>query len=113
MLSTCSEMAFAHFFRSYDYALRNTGNKIAALTSSCCSGSIGKAEAILILMSSAVGSPISKLYLRFDVGHDGFIHLVAAHAHGPGIDNAGKGDDSDFPLCLHQYRRPYCLSAPE
>ena len=28
--------------------------------------------------------------------HDGFVHLVAAHAHGAGIDDARQGDDGHF-----------------
>ena len=50
----------------------------------------GYAEPIAILICSAVRSPISRLYLRFRILHDGVVHLVAGDAHRARVDDAGQ-----------------------
>ena len=51
---------------------------------------------MVILISSAVRSPIEQVVLALDVLDDGLVHLVAADAHGLRKDDAGERDDGDL-----------------
>ena len=57
------------------------------------SSGIGGAELHLDLLCGALAD--EEVVLALDIGNDRFVHLVAGHADGAGVDDAGEGDDGD------------------